>query len=330
MANRPSRIFHYLMVAVGGCAVAAISIALAAVREEVSVAGWLMGRLAPLFAPDLDSAVGTRRAIEQDRARGPGMPSDYWLRKGVFSDERHGPYRQLRLRLKHADGRRFRLLYLHGGAYVLNLHSAQWTLVGGLLERSGSEVVVPLYPLAPEHNWRDGLEAARQAYFSLLAESPSDPIVIFGDSAGGGLALILAQSLRDSGGLQPAALVLFSPSLDLSKPSRSPSARAGSIEFRNDAGRFWGEGIAADDPRISPIYGDQRNLPPTVVFSGTRDPLDRDAVRLKKFNPNIELRRYGGMPHVWPVAPIPEGRRALDEAAEFIIQHGNIKSLESR
>jgi len=32
----------------------------------------------------------------------------------------------------------------------------------------------------------------------------------------------------------------------------------------------------------------------------------------------VTLKRYPGMFHVWPAAPIPEARRALDEAAAFI------------
>jgi acetyl esterase/lipase len=55
-----------------------------------------------------------------------------------------------------------------------------------------------------------------------------------------------------------------------------------------------------------------------IVFSRSRDILDSDAKRLAAQDGNILLRAYPGMMHVWPIAPIPEGKRALDEAAEFI------------
>jgi acetyl esterase/lipase len=320
MLNRSS--FYKMVVAtLAGGAIGALATTLAATQEGVSISGWLIARLAPILAPDLESPKGVRRAVEHDRARGPGKPSAYWLRKGVFSDEGSGQSRRYRFRIHNGETGGLRLLYLHGGGYVLDLHPAQWALAGGLLERVGGEVVVPLYPLAPEHGWREGLEAAKQAYLALLAENRSDPIVLVGDSAGGGLALVLAQTLRDSGEPQPAAIVLFSPALDLSNHEAKPESAAHAREFRYEGGRLWAKGLAANDPRLSPLYGDNSNLPPTLVFSGTRDPLDVDAVRLKRVNPELVLRRYPGMMHVWPMAPIPEGRRALDEAAEFIGQH---------
>jgi acetyl esterase/lipase len=81
---------------------------------------------------------------------------------------------------------------------------------------------------------------------------------------------------------------------------------------------MWADGLAVNDPRVSPLFGDQTGLPPTIVFSGSRDILDSDALRLAAANPDVEHRHYPGMMHVWPCAPMPEGRRALDEAAAFV------------
>ena len=46
-----------------------------------------------------------------------------------------------------------------------------------------------------------------------------------------------------------------------------------------------------------------------------------DAEQLAVVAENVTLHEYPEMMHVWPVAPILEGRRALDEAVALINQH---------
>lgn len=84
---------------------------------------------------------------------------------------------------------------------------------------------------------------------------------------------------------------------------------------------MWLKGLPADDPRVSPLFASQENLPPTIVFSGDREILHSDALRLKQKNPSVEHRAYPEMMHVFPVSPLREAKQALDEAAAFIQQH---------
>jgi acetyl esterase/lipase len=117
--------------------------------------------------------------------------------------------------------------------------------------------------------------------------------------------------------------VLFSPWLDLGvsgqdQPALEAHDPALTIEFLRRAGKLWAKEVLPGDPRVSPLYAAQQGLPPTIVFSGSRDILDSDALRLAQVNPAIKHRHYRNMVHVWPCAPIPEAGRALDEAASFI------------
>ena len=298
-------------------------------QPRISWQAWLTLKLARWLAPDFSSPQAIERAIENDRARGPARPSRQKLRKIRFSEEEFNGYTIFRAAPRVGAISPVRLLYLHGGAYVLDLQAVQWNLITGLIQRTGAEVIVPIYPLAPEFGWQEGLRCVQSLYLKLVEESGIGNVVLVGDSAGGGLALALAQTLRDCREIPPAALVLFSPWLDVGtvgvdQPTLERVDPALTIQFLRATGRLWAKGLPPDDPRISPLFGDHTGLPPTIVFSGTRDVLDSDALRLATRNPDIDHRHYRDMIHVWPGAPIPEAKRALDEAAEFIGRHTGV------
>ena len=322
MTKRSSRARYVLSsLAVGTLAGAA---AIAARREGISLRAWLIAKAVPLLAPRIADEAALLHAIEQTRARGPGMPSKRLRRRFDFRAEMRAGTRLFKLAARNSSSE-LKLLYLHGGAYVFPVQTMQWAIAGGLLDRVGGEVVAPLYPLAPEHDFQDGLDAVTLAYDDLVRETGASNIVILGDSAGGGLALVLAQRLRDAGRPLPSSLVLFSPWLDVSvcggdQPALEARDPVLTIDFLRMAGRIWARDVPTEDPRVSPLFGRHESLPPTIVFSGTRDVLDSDALRLAAANPAVDHRHYSGMLHVWPCAPIPEARQALDEAAAFIEQ----------
>ncbi len=48
------------------------------------------------------------------------------------------------------------MVYLHGGAYVLEfIPSLHWPAIARLANLLGRTVTVPIYPLAPEHSYRE-------------------------------------------------------------------------------------------------------------------------------------------------------------------------------
>jgi monoterpene epsilon-lactone hydrolase len=292
-------------------------------RSGTSLRARLMCLLVPLLTPRLTGPNELEPAIAADRARGPALPPHRIAKRLEVRETLLGGRRAFQAIRKGMKSSKLRIFYLHGGAYVLDLLPVQWTIIDKLLCRVGGEVVVPIYPLAPEHDWLEGHDAIDAAYSELLSNCEAKDIVVVSDSAGGGLSLALVQRLRDAGGMLPAAVVLLSPWLDMSvsgtdQPKIEQNDPALTIEFLRRAGKLWTRDLPPDDPRVSPLFGDQRGLPPTIVFSGTRDILDSDAQRLAQANPGISLRRYPGMIHVWLAAPLPEAKRALDEAAEFI------------
>src|SRR6478735_7759690 len=113
---------------------------------------------------------------------------------------------------RHRDPERT-VLYLHGGGYVAGIDPFHVRYVARLATALNARVVVPDYPLAPEHTWRESHDAL--ADLAARWAKDSDELVLAGDSAGGGYALALALTLRDRGGPQAGRLLLISPWVDL-------------------------------------------------------------------------------------------------------------------
>ena len=162
------------------------------------------------------------------------------------------------------------VLYLHGGGYTTGSPRTHRTLAAWLAHSAGVPVSLIDYRLAPEHPFPAALEDALAAYAALAAEGP---VVVAGDSAGGGLALALALKLRETGQSLPAALVLLAPLVDLRAdtplPPVSGEALLSEAWARANARNYAGENLA--DPLVSPLLADLRGLPPTLVQFGSDD-----------------------------------------------------------
>ena len=107
------------------------------------------------------------------------------------------------------------VLYLHGGAYIRPITSFHWRFLRSIVEQTGCTVTVPLYPLAPEANCVQTVEAVTDVYIRERARAGAEHVTVMGDSAGGGLALALCYALRQKAFRLPCSLVLICPWLDV-------------------------------------------------------------------------------------------------------------------
>lgn len=207
-----------------------------------------------------------------------------------------------------------RVLYLHGGGYVHPITADYWRLVRSL-SRAPAEVVVPRYPLTPTVTVDDVVPRLVE-----LARSLDDlPLVLMGDSAGGALALVVAQELRDHGtDTRPARVVALCPWLDATleedtvrdlEPSDPMLAESG----LRAAGRWWAGRRDPGEARVSPIAGSLQDLPPLEVWIGDHDILrpavDLLADRAEQEGADLTVHEVPAMFHVWMTRLIPEGRR---------------------
>ena len=97
------------------------------------------------------------------------------------------------------------VVYLHGGGYVAPIDPFHVRYVCRLATDLDARIVLPDYPLAPEHTWRDSHTAV--ADLTARWAGDSEELVLAGDSAGGGYALAVAQTLRDPRGPPPTPLL---------------------------------------------------------------------------------------------------------------------------
>ena len=216
------------------------------------------------------------------------------------------------------------ILFLHGGGYALEINAAQWRLAATLARRTGRTVTVPIYPLTPEHTYRDVFPTLLRVYGRMhehaRAVGPQHvaPVAVIGDSAGAGMALALVQAI--SLALRPTDLILLSPWLDavMADPAIDVLGRTDALlspEHLRTLGAFFASPDDPGIPQVSPINGPLNDLGRLLVFAGTRDLLHLDARRLERLvraaGGSIDYREFVGMIHDWMLFPIPEARDVL-------------------
>lgn len=226
------------------------------------------------------------------------------------------------------------ILYFHGGAYVFGSPRTAMSLTGNLVARTGFRALSLDYRLAPEHPFPAAVDDALSAYRALL-DSGEDPsaIVFAGDSAGGGLTVTTCLAARDAGLPMPAAIVAFSPGLDLTRTGESMDTKAGvdPLFTRESLEHTADMYLAGQDPRhplLSPAtLGDLTGLPPMLLQAGTNEVLlddsTRMAARAREAGVDVVLDITADVPHVFQsfAGVLDEADDALDRAALFLTQH---------
>ncbi len=205
------------------------------------------------------------------------------------------------------------VIYLHGGGYVQPIASQHWALITRLARETSSEFVVVSYGLSPKYKVDHALDLLKKIEPRV---SGSKPVVLMGDSAGGGLALAIAQT----GWKFIARLILISPWVDsefseATKPNekRDPWLNADSLRY---IATIWSGVGSWQRSEVSPLRGSMRELPPTSLFVGDYELFYPDLIALadKMRSEGVALNldyQKGGM-HVYPLIPSPEGLRAIE------------------
>jgi acetyl esterase len=211
-----------------------------------------------------------------------------------------------------------------GGPVIVHFHGGGWSL--GALDQSdwlcsqvclgvGAVVVSVDYRLAPTHRFPlavlDSLATVNWvAQHGDELDVDVSRIAVMGDSAGGNLATVVSQVLRDRGGPKITHQALIYPATDLRTPEEFDPAHppradwpilssASMVTFRD---HYLGPEGDAKDPMASPILADNlADLPPALIQVAEYDPLRDDGIRyaraLQAAGTPVRLTEYVGMPH---------------------------------
>jgi monoterpene epsilon-lactone hydrolase len=216
------------------------------------------------------------------------------------------------------------VVHFHGGGYCIGSARTIRGWAAHLSARAGCRVVLPQYRLAPEHPYPAGLQDALAVMAAL-----EGPVVLSGDSAGGGLALALVLSLRDQGQGMPAGCILLSPWLDLGRDRRvDPGLVRRDVLLTPDWLDACAHAYAAPeawaDPSVSPLLAAHSGLPPLLIQAGTSELLAPDgellAASASAAGTEVTYTRWPRMWHDFMLQPglLAAADSALAQAAWFV------------
>ncbi len=218
------------------------------------------------------------------------------------------------------------IVYYHGGGYIVGGLASYAPFCARLGRATGARVLFVEYRLAPEHPFpaafEDGVAAWTQA--SGMAKGK---LFLAGDSAGGGLALAVAQAALAQGLRAPDKLILLSPWSDLTLSGKSLAANAAtdsmlSMKILTKMRQLYLGDREPGDRRDSPLFDSNVKLPPVMlIYSNSeilRDDSTRLAKKLKLGGTEVVTAAFEGVPHVFPIlAAVPAAKRALREIRAF-------------
>ena len=148
-------------------------------------------------------------------------------------------------------------------------------------------VVYADYRMAPDFPYPAAIDDAMAVYRELLKRRPAESIGVFGTSTGGAMTLILALRAKDEGLPLPAALAAGTPWAQINEVGDSYVTNEGVDNvlvsyhgWLEGAARLYAAGHDMEDPYLSPVNGDVRGFPPTLLTSGTRDLFLSNTVRM--------------------------------------------------
>ncbi len=223
------------------------------------------------------------------------------------------------------------IFFLHGGSYVQEGSIVHRRLIETFAMEYKLKVTYIDYPLAPEHTAEDTFRAVKAGYNEIIRRNPEDQICLFGDSAGGGLALAFRRILADQEHIpQPLCTAVSSPWLDITLGNPRIKFYAENeplltVEGLIDAGIWYAGKYDRRNPLVSPMFGSTDNLGDILLSYGTHEiffPDCEEYFRKLQSSSGTHAEQIVGekMFHDWVLAPIQEAVPAVKRFADFFLE----------
>ncbi|MFN3492809.1 MAG: alpha/beta hydrolase fold domain-containing protein, partial [Anaerolineales bacterium] len=167
-----------------------------------------------------------------------------------------------------------------------------------------------------------------QAYQEITNKNPTDKFYLFGDSAGGGLAISLLQVFREQNITPfPTHTAAASPWLDVTMSNERVNEFENkdailSLKNLKEAGAMYAGGLDPKHPMVSPMFGSTENLGLILMFVGTHEVFFPDCVAFAeklKHSKGTQSQLVIGeeLFHDWVVIPLPESIETIKTIVNF-------------
>jgi acetyl esterase len=231
------------------------------------------------------------------------------------------------------------LIYLHGGGYTLFSIDSHDRLMREYAALGGFVVIGVDYPLSPEVKYPVALDLVVALMLWLKANAEqlgvdADRLALGGDSAGGNLSVATALRLRDMGeaDLLKAVLPNYAGfSIGCSDESEARFGGENSVMGRDEALYYWGNYLRdmseANDPYVSPLRANLRDLPPTFLVIAECDIIAEHSYAmvdaLRAAGVMAKSKVYKGAPHSFLEAMSISklAREAIADGADFVARY---------
>lgn len=191
------------------------------------------------------------------------------------------------IKLRYYDSRESRekgpvIMFFHGGGFVIGDLESHHPFCTEMAAQTDLPIVAVDYRLAPEAPFPaapDDCEAATRWVVNNASSELGieiDGLITCGDSAGGNLAIVVAQDLQKNPAAIPViAQVPIYPVVDSTAAGGSIEEFADGFLLTKDSMDYFSDHYAgvAEDVRCDPIHGDLAASPPTVLITAGLDPL---------------------------------------------------------
>lgn len=245
----------------------------------------------------------------------------YDVKKRCFNEMEYYIFNQGKAKSKNT------ILYLHGGGYIKQPSIFHWRFIGKIAEETNRQIIVPIYPKAPNCSYEQAFEKVLPLYKWLEELTDQSTITLMGDSAGGGFALALAQWLLKKELPQPQDIILLSPWLDITMEN----PEAARLEERDpmlgiyglvQMGKSYAGNANPNYYLLSPLNGELNGLGKITLFVGTHEVLLPDARKFRDIalskGVSIKYYEYPKMNHIFVLFPIPEAKKARKKIVHII------------
>lgn len=221
------------------------------------------------------------------------------------------------------------IMYIHGGGFVSGSASASKGYISMLAKYSGCKVFAVNYSLAPKYSFPNGFNDCYNSFCKIAELYPNSKITLAGESAGANLCIALALKVKDSGKI--SCILVHSPIIDFTGSLDRTIHKIDDFTVKEGClkplNRIYVAENNANNPYISPLYGDYSGFPPTFITCDSNETLYADSKELYKKceqeNVDVEMVEMTGAFHAFATIGTgsPETKRILEENISFINKH---------